>query len=142
VVLLENAGAMVGLVLAALGIGISQYTHNPMWDGLASVLIGLVLGAMAILLVIEAKSLLIGESADPALVEAIRASAQAHAGVEKVLDVLTVHHAPDQIVAVISADFENHISAADVERIVRDIEAQVAIEFPVVTRLYVRPVSG
>jgi cation diffusion facilitator family transporter len=142
VVLLENAGAMVGLVLAALGIGISQYTHNPMWDGLASVLIGLVLGAMAILLVIEAKSLLIGESADPALVEAIRASAQAHAGVEKVLDVLTVHHAPDQIVAVISADFENHISAADVERIVRDIEAQVAIEFPVVTRLYVRTVSG
>jgi cation diffusion facilitator family transporter len=142
VVLLENTGAMVGLVLAALGIGLSQLTHNPMWDGLASVLIGLVLGAMAILLVIEAKSLLIGESADPALVEAIRVSAQAHDGVEKVLDVLTVHHAPDQIVAVISADFDDGISAADVERIVRDIEAQVAIEFPVVTRLYVRVVSG
>ncbi len=142
VVLLENAGAMVGLVVAALGIAISHWTHNPMWDGLASVLIGLVLGAMAILLVIEAKGLLIGESADPALVEAIRDSAEAHDGVEKVLEVLTVHHAPDQIVAVISADFDDGISAADVERIVRDIEAQVAVEFPVVTRLYVRPVSG
>lgn len=142
VVLLENTGAMVGLVVAALGIAVSHWTHNPMWDGLASVLIGLVLGAMAILLVIEAKSLLIGESADPALVEAIRASAEAHDGVEKVLDVLTVHHAPDQIVAVISADFDDGITAADVERIVRDIEAMVAKDFPVVTRLYVRPVSG
>jgi cation diffusion facilitator family transporter len=142
VVLLENAGAMVGLVVAALGIAISHATHNPMWDGLASVIIGLVLGAMAILLVIEAKGLLIGESADPELVEAIRACAQAHDGVDKVLDVLTVHHAPDQIVSVISADFEDGISAADVERIVRDIEAKVAEQFPVVTRLYVRPVSG
>ncbi len=142
VVLLENAGALVGLGIAALGIAVSQWTHNPMWDGLASVLIGLVLGAMAILLVIEAKGLLIGESADPALVEAIRASAQAHDGVDKVLDVLTVHHAPDQIVSVISADFDDGISAADVERIMRDIEAQVAKDFPVVTRLYVRPVSG
>jgi hypothetical protein len=56
--------------------------------------------------------------------------------------VLTVHHAPDQIVAIISADFDDTISAGDVERIVRDIEATVAEKWPVVTRLYVRPVSG
>jgi cation diffusion facilitator family transporter len=142
VVLLENSGAMVGLVLAALGIAISHWTHNPMWDGLASVLIGLVLAALALVLVIEAKGLLIGESADPALVEAIRASAVAHEGVDKVLEVLTVHHAPDQIVSIISVDFDDGISAADVERIVRDIERQVAKDFPVVTKLFVRPVSG
>ena len=142
IVLLENGGALAGLTIAAAGIAISHWTHNPVWDGVASVLIGLVLAAVAILLCIEAKGLLIGESADPEMVEALRLSAEAHEGVTKVHEVLTVHHAPDQIVSVISADFDDGISAADVERIVRDIEAKIAADFPVVTRLYVRPVSG
>jgi cation diffusion facilitator family transporter len=142
IVLLENAGALAGLAIAATGIAISHWTGNPVWDGVASILIGLVLAAVAILLVIEAKSLLIGESADPEMVEALRQSAEAHDGVTKVHEVLTVHHAPDQIVSVISADFDDNISAADVERIVKDIETQIAKDFPVVTRLYIRPVSG
>ncbi len=141
VVLLENGGALAGLVIAAIGIAISQWTHNPVWDGAASVLIGLVLAAVAVFLLIEAKGLLIGESADPELVEALRACAQEHDGVDTVYDVITVHHAPDQIVSVISADFDDGISAADVERIVRDIEAKVAADFPVVTRVYVRPMG-
>ena len=141
VVLLENGGALAGLVIASVGIAVSHWTHNPVWDGLASVLIGLVLAAVAIFLLIEAKGLLIGESADPALIEALRASAESHDGVEKVHEVITVHHSPDQIVSVISADFDDGISAADVERIVRDIEAKVAADFPVVTRIYVRPVG-
>jgi cation diffusion facilitator family transporter len=142
VVLLENAGALAGLVIAGVGIAISHWTHNPVWDGLASVLIGLVLAAVAIFLVIEAKGLLIGESADPELIEALRASALSHDGVEAIHEVLTVHHAPEQIVAIISADFEDGISAADVERLVRDIESEIGTRWPVVTRLYVRPVSG
>lgn len=142
VVLLENGGALAGLVIAGIGIAISQWTHNPMWDGLASVMIGLVLAAVAIFLVIEAKGLLIGESADPEFVEALRVSASGHPGVAKVHEVLTVHNSPDQVVSIISADFDNGISAADVERIVRDIEAKFATEFPTVTKLYVRPMSG
>ncbi len=142
IILLENGGALAGLLIAGIGIAISQWTGNPMWDGIASILIGLVLAAVAIILVVESKGLLIGESADPDLVEALRASALAHDGVDAVHDVLTVHHAPDQIVAIISADFDDRISAGDVERIVRDIETKVAETWPVVTRLYVRPVSG
>lgn len=142
VVLLENGAALAGLAIAALGIFISQITHNPVWDGVASVAIGLVLGVVAILLIVEAKGLLIGESADPALVEALHRTAAGHKGVTRVIDVLTVHHAPEQIVAIIDADFDDDISAGDVERIVRDIEAAVAQRFPVVTRLYIRPVSG
>ncbi|MEY2925800.1 MAG: hypothetical protein RL367_277 [Pseudomonadota bacterium] len=142
IVLLENAGAIVGLILAGLGIAISQWTGNPFWDGFASVLIGIVLAGVAILLLVEAKGLLIGESADPALVEALRVSAESHDGVERVHEVLTVHHAPTQVVAVISADFVDTITAADVERIVRNIETKIAEDWPVVTRLYVRPVSG
>ena len=142
VVLLENGGALAGLAIAAAGISISQWTHNPMWDGLASVLIGLVLAAVAILLIIEAKGLLIGESADPELVEALRVSAETHVGVTKVHDVLTVHHAPDKVVSVLDVNFDDNISAADVERIVRDIEAKVAADFPMIALVYVRPFSG
>ncbi len=142
VVLLENAGALAGLLIAAIGIAISQWTHNPVWDGMASIMIGLILAAVAILLLIEAKGLLIGESADPALIEALRVSAAGHKGVSKVHEVISVHQSPDQIIGVISADFDDDISAADVEQIVRDIEAKIATEFPIVTRLYVRPMSG
>jgi cation diffusion facilitator family transporter len=142
IVLLENGGALAGLAIAALGIFISQATGNPVWDGIASVLIGIVLAVVAVFLIIEAKGLLIGESADPELVASIRASAEAHSGVERVLDVLTVHHSPDKVVSIISVDFDDGINAADVERIVRDIEARVSLDYPIVTQIYVRPVSG
>lgn len=141
VVLLENAGALAGLAIAAAGIALAHGTGNPLWDGAASVLIGIVLAATAIFLIIEAKGLLIGESADPELVEAIRACAAGHAGVVSVHEVLTVHHAPDMVVTVIAADFEDTITARSVEQTVRDIEQAVAARFPVVTRVYVRPVD-
>ena len=107
----------------------------------AVLLIGLVLGATAVMLLIEAKGLLIGESADPALVAAIRACAEGHAGVVAVHEVLTVHQAPDMVISVISADFEDTITAQAVEQTVRDIETAVAGQFPVVTRVYVRPLD-
>jgi cation diffusion facilitator family transporter len=139
VILLEDSGALVGLLLAAAGLGLAQATGNPFWDGMASVLIGLVLGMLAILLLVEAKSLLIGESADPELVAAIRALAAGHAGVVGVDEVLTLHSAPTMVTVIISADFEDTITARDVERIVLAIEREVALRFPVVARVYVRP---
>ena len=142
VVLLENSAAIAGLAIAAAGIGLAVWTGNPLWDGTASVLIGLVLAVTAVFLIIEAKGLLIGESADPELVEAIRACAVAHDGVEAVYDVLTVHHAPEMVVSVISVDFVDTIFARDVERIVSDIEQAVSAQFPVVARVFVRPVQS
>lgn len=139
VVLLENTGAMVGLLLAGLGLGLSLVTGNPFWDGLASVLIGGVLGVLALLLVWEAKSLLIGEAADPEVVEAIRYTAQAQRGVVSVGEVLTLHSSPDMVTCIISADFDDDISARAVEKIVATIEAEVARLYPIVARVYVRP---
>ena len=127
IVLLENAGAMAGLVIAAAGIGLVVLTGNEHFDGIASILIGLVLAATAVTLLIEAKGLLIGEAADPALVEALRKCAVAHAGVVAVQEVLTLHQAPDMVVAVISADFDDAISARDVEQTVADIENEISV---------------
>lgn len=139
IVLLENGGALVGLGFAALGLTLSLVTGNPLWDGLASVLIGLVLGCLAVVLLYESKSLLIGESADPLLIGAIRRRAEAHPGIVKVHEVLTVHSAPDMITVIISADFEDTILAREVERIVCEIEHEVAARYPMVARVYVRP---
>ncbi|MGZ3172095.1 MAG: cation diffusion facilitator family transporter [Croceibacterium sp.] len=141
VVLLENSGAIVGLLIAAAGLGLSTITGSPAFDGIASVLIGLVLAAMAVMLLIEAKGLLIGEAADPALVEALHNCTQAHAGVVEVKEVLTVHLAPDRIVAIISADFDDAISAREVEQTVADIELTIAGQYPWVTRVYIRPLG-
>ncbi|MDE2562163.1 MAG: cation diffusion facilitator family transporter [Sphingomonadales bacterium] len=139
VLLLENSGALVGLGFAAAGLTLSLVTGNPLWDGFASVLIGLVLGVLAVLLLYEAKSLLIGESADPELVEAIRRCAEGHPGVVSVREVLTLHAAPDMVTTIITADFVDTITARDVERIVADIERQVAQSYPIVAHVYVRP---
>ena len=138
-VLLENTGALVGLVLAAAGLALALVTGNPFWDGFASVLIGLVLGALAVVLLYEAKSLLIGESAGADVVAAIRACAASHPGIVRVDEVLTLHSAPTMVTTIISADFEDSMTARDVERLVLAIERDVAARFPVVARVYVRP---
>ena len=142
VVLLENSGALAGLVIAAVGLTLSLVTGDPFWDGFASVLIGAILGVLAVLLLYEAKSLLIGESAHPKLIAASRDCAAAHAGIVKVHDVMTLHSAPDMVTAIISADFDDAISAREVEGIVAEIERQVAAGFPIVARVFVRPQAG
>ncbi|HEY0311325.1 MAG TPA: cation diffusion facilitator family transporter [Allosphingosinicella sp.] len=142
IVLLENGAAMAGILAAAIGLGLSQWTHNPFFDGAASIVIGLILGMTATLLAKESKALLIGEAADPELVEGIRAAAAAHKGISGVGVVLTVHSAPDQVTAMLSADFVDTISAGEVERIVADIEAEVARRWPQVRRMFIRPEQG
>jgi cation diffusion facilitator family transporter len=140
IVLLENGAAMAGLIVAAVGLALAQVTGNPHFDGAASIVIGLLLGSVAIFLAREAKGLLIGEAADPALVMGLREAAS-RAGVMRVGEIVTIHNAPEQIVAAMSVDFDNRISAGEVERIIAAIEADVGKQFPAVTRLYIRPVE-
>lgn len=140
IVLLENGAAMAGLVIAAAGLALAQATGNPHWDGIASIMIGLLLGFVAIFLAREAKGLLIGEAADPALEAALR-DAATRSGVMRVGETITVHNAPDQVVAAMSVDFDNRMGAGDVERIVAEIEADVRRTLPQVVRLYIRPME-
>jgi cation diffusion facilitator family transporter len=141
IVLLENGGAMAGIVVAAIGLAISQATGDPRFDGMASIVIGVILGLIAFFLAYESKALLIGEAADPELVQALRALVATRPGVTAVGEVLTVHSAPDQITAMLSVDFEDGISARDVEILVCEIEEEAAVQFPDVSRLYIRPRS-
>ena len=142
IVLLENGAAMVGILAAAIGLGLSQVTGDPRYDGMASIVIGCILGLTAALLAYESKALLIGEAADPELVAAIHEMVERRDGVTSVGEVLTVHSAPDQITAMLSVDFEDHISARDVERLVCDIERECEEKYPIVRRLFIRPRSA
>jgi len=142
IVLLENGAAMAGIVVAAIGLGISQLTHDPRYDGAASVVIGIILGITALVLAYESKALLIGEAADPELVAGLRQLVEKRKGVSGVGEILTVHSSPDQVMAMLSVDFEDSISARDVERLVCEIEMEAEARYPIVRRLYIRPQSG
>ena len=142
IVLLENGAAMAGIIAAAIGLAIAQLTGNPFYDGAASVVIGIILGFTAMVLAYESKGLLIGEAADPEIVRGLRQLACDKQGIVGVGHVLTVHSAPDQITAMINVDFRDTISAADVERIVREVEKEAHRRWPKVRRLFIRPMQG
>lgn len=138
VVLLEDSAAMAGILIAALGLSISQLTGDPRFDGIASIVIGIILALVAMFLAREAKDLLIGEGADPALVQGLREAATRE-GVTGVGEIVTIHNAPREIVAAMNVDFDNRLSAGDVERIIDEIERTVQANFRSVKRIYVRP---
>lgn len=142
IVLLENGAAMAGLVAAAIGLMLSQLTGNPFFDGAASVVIGAILGLTAFVLAVESKALLIGEAAEPEIVEGLRAAAAGRGGIVGIGRILAVHSAPDQIIALMSVDFDDSITAGEAERIVCEIEAEVARRWPIVRTLYIRPEHG
>jgi cation diffusion facilitator family transporter len=142
IVLLENGAAMAGIVAAALGLALSQLMHDPFYDGAASVVIGAILGVTALLLAYESKGLLIGEAADPVLVNNLHALACGQPGVVGVGDVLTVHSSPDQVTVMMNVDFRDDLPAGEVERIVCRVEEEAQERWPQVRRLFVRPMQG
>jgi len=141
IVLLENGAAMFGIIAAAAGLGLSQITGDPRYDGMASVVIGAILGITAVFLAYESKALLIGEAADPELVAAIHALVMQKQAVVTIGEILTVHSAPDQITAMMAVDFDDSISAREVERLVCQIEDEIQAAFPDVRHLYIHPFS-
>ena len=142
IILLENGAAIAGIVAAAIGLLLAQLTHDPFYDGAASVLIGVILGCTAMLLAYESKGLLIGEAADPVLVENLRQLACDQAGVVGVGHVLTLHSSPDQITVMMNVDFRDDMLAGEVEHIVCRVEEEARERWPAVRRLFVRPMQG
>jgi len=142
IVLLENGAAMAGIVAAAAGVFLAQLTGNPFYDGAASILIGLILGVTAMVLAYESKGLLIGEAADPNLVRGLRKLTSERTGVVGVGHVLTIHSSPDQITAMLNVDFDDKISAREVERIVCDVELEAQERWPEVRHVFIRPMQG
>jgi cation diffusion facilitator family transporter len=137
VVLFEDSAAMLGLIVAFTGILLAQLTGQPLWDGLASIGVGLILGATAIWLAYETKSLLIGEAADRATIRGIRALAQAHEGIQHVNEILTLHMGPDFILVTISIEFADSLSADAMEARISELDKSIKESYPHVKRVFV-----
>jgi cation diffusion facilitator family transporter len=139
IVLFEDSAALAGLVIAAIGVWASHAFENPRIDGVASILIGLILGAVATLLAREAKGLLIGERADTGLIEKVRAIVDKHDDITAVNHIRTVHTAPESIFVAISADFRDGVSMGDGERMIEEIETELHEAIPHLSSIYIRP---
>lgn len=136
-VLFEDTAALLGLMIAFVGIFLAQYLNMPILDGVASILIGVVLAMTAVVLAIESKGLLVGEAADPALVESVKATLNDEVGVVSVHNVLTLHFGPNDVLVNVSLDFEDKFTAEQVEQMVQRTSKSIKEKHTSITRIFI-----
>jgi cation diffusion facilitator family transporter len=139
IVLFEDSAAMFGLIVAAIGIFLTHYTRNPVWDGTASIVIGVALAIVAFMLARESKGLLIGERADPRLVAAIRAAFAVRPEVTAVQEIITIHFAPRKVFVAASVDFVDAVAVGDIEILIANTEAALRAAHPQIASVYIKP---
>jgi cation diffusion facilitator family transporter len=137
VVLFEDGAAMLGLVAAAVGVTLAEATGNPVFDGAASVIIGLILAGTAIWLAYETQGLLIGESAAGWIVARIRSVLHEDRGVRTINEVATLHMGPEFILVTVSVDFATGLSADEVESCVARLTQEIKAIDPSVRRVFI-----
>ncbi|WP_410653584.1 cation diffusion facilitator family transporter [Amycolatopsis sp. cmx-4-54] len=138
VVLLEDAGALFGLVFALAGVGLSVVTGNPVWDGIGTVTIGVLLGVIAIILIIEMKSLLIGEGASESDLDVI-VDELAAGKVERVIHIRTLYIGPDEMLVAAKLALIPGLETADIAQAIDDAEARVRAKVPTAKLIYLEP---
>jgi len=141
-VLFEDTAALAGLLIALAGVAAAQYFEMPELDGVASLGIGAVLAVTALVLARETKGLLIGEAANKRLEGSVLAIAQADPAVERANGVVTVHLAPNQVVAALSAEFSDELRTPDIEACVTRVETKIRQAHPEITTLFIKPQSA
>jgi cation diffusion facilitator family transporter len=137
VVLFEDSAAMLGLIVAFVGVWLSQSTGILIFDGIASVVIGFILVGTAIWLAYETKGLLIGESANRSVIRGIRSALETKSNIQHINEILTMHMGPDFILANISVDFADAISAQQVEADIAAIDSNIKQAFPQIKRVFI-----
>jgi cation diffusion facilitator family transporter len=142
VVLLEDAGAVAGLVVAFVAVLLSWLTGSPVADGVGSIVIGVLLCSIGLVLAGDTKSLLIGEGASPEQEQAVVEQAESIAGVEAVTQLLTMHLGPDSILLALKVRFRSGMSVGDLEGAINALEASVRAKVPAMTRIFVEPDSA
>lgn len=137
VVLFEDTAAMSGLIVAFLGVALSEWTGIFAFDGIASILIGVILAVTAGWLAYETKGLLIGESADLQIVTAIHEIAATHRSIEYVNEALTMHMGPNFILLNLSVDFNDDLKAEEIETTIQNISKKIKSKFPSIKRIFI-----
>ena len=140
-VLFEDSAALLGLLVALVGISLSHALRDPTFDGLGSVIIGVILAAVAVLLAYESKGLLVGESADTQAVASIRALAEADPAVERASLPLTMHLGPYEVLLNIQIKFRGELLAPEIEAAIDRIEKNIRTRNPDIKRIFIEAES-
>lgn len=139
VILLEDTGALLGLVFALAGVGLSVLTGNAIFDGIATAAIGVLLVVIAVVLAAEMKSLLIGEAALPEQVAAIHSALLATPGVPRVIHLRTVHLGPEELLVAAKVEIDAAEPGAEIAGAIDDAEARVRAAVPTARMIYIEP---
>ncbi|TLP49096.1 MULTISPECIES: cation diffusion facilitator family transporter [Cohaesibacter] len=140
-VLFEDSAAMLGLVVAGIGIAIAYYFHIPWMDGAASIVIGIILATTAFLLAYETKGLLIGEAASDELESEIASVVASHPAVTTVNELRTLHRGPNEVLLTLSLDFRNDLMVGELEKVIADLETQIRDRFDSIHRIFIEAQS-
>jgi divalent metal cation (Fe/Co/Zn/Cd) transporter len=136
-VLFEDGAAMLGLVVAFIGVFLAHRLQNPYFDAGASVIIGLILATVAVVLAYESKGLLVGESADPDMLRDLRRLSETEPDVLKVNRAMTMYFGPDTILLAMDIRFRPDLLAADLERTVDRVEKKIRDRHPEVKHIFI-----
>ncbi|MGL6236636.1 MAG: cation diffusion facilitator family transporter [Segniliparus sp.] len=139
VVLLEDAGALIGLVLALGGVGLSLVTGDPVWDGIATLCIGVLLATIALVLIVEMGSLLIGEGATPDQQRQILLALQEGPEIERVIHCRTLYLGPDELLVAAKVAVPGNTDLTTIAKAVDTVEARLRERVPEVDLIYIEP---
>ncbi|MFJ7211275.1 cation diffusion facilitator family transporter [Amycolatopsis sp. NPDC098790] len=139
-VLFEDSAALIGLLVAFAGIGLHQITGSEVWDGVASIVIGVLLACVAYLLGRTNRGLLIGRQANPEIVRGVRDHLSAAPEIEAVVDLQTMLMGTDQVLVCTRVDFDDSLSAGDLERACVRLAGELTESFNDVTEVFIEPV--
>ncbi|MEJ7601670.1 MAG: cation diffusion facilitator family transporter [Kofleriaceae bacterium] len=138
----ENSAAVLGLILAMIALLIAKQTNDGRWDAVGSLSIGVVLIAVAIFLAREIKSLLVGEAADPKLVEVTAELARENGHIDKVVRILSVQQGPGEILVAMKIKFKSGIDSDQLVEIINDFERKLELRVPEVKWSFIEPDSA
>ncbi|MBF6448906.1 cation diffusion facilitator family transporter [Nocardia elegans] len=139
VVLLEDTGALVGLLIALVAVVLTVVTDNAIWDGIGTLGIGVLLGVIAVVLIVEMKSLLIGEGATPAQDAAIRANLVDGERIDRVIHLRTEYLGPEEMLVAAKVSIVPGLEIADIATAIDDAEARVRAAVPAARVMYIEP---
>jgi cation diffusion facilitator family transporter len=136
-VLFEDSAALLGLIVAFIGIFLGHQLHNPYIDGIASIAIGLILCAVACFLAYETKGLLIGEGVDPATLDSIRAMTGSDPDVDELKKALTMHFGPHSVLVTLDVRFKADLTGEAIANAINRIERQIRERHPEIKYVYI-----
>lgn len=142
VLLLEDSGALIGLVFATTGVALSQITGEPVFDGIGTLAIGILLVCIGIVLAIEMKSLLMGEAASDDILATLDRELVAPEGAERLTELLTQHLGPEELLVAAKVRFDDSLSGEEVAALINECERRVREAVPVARRIYIEPAQA